>query len=378
MVCQGGEDRVIEESMDFSASAVLRRMRDSLQNPANKLEGGFCMDNLQAVSEEMARLDLMEVQPIPDRVLLDTAEGEYLDRKALDYNETRNPAEAAVGNLLFTGEPGTAIPAGTEVLCGSLVFETTAAGRISAAGSCELSARCQTAGTAGNVAAGTVTTLRVAADGIKAVTNTAPFGGGTQAESDDSFRSRVLEKIRQPITSGNRNHFIYWAKQVSGVGGAKCLGAEVCGPGRARVIVLSDQYAAPDDVILGNVKAHIEAERQVGVSVTVTAATPKAVRVEVEVSVASGYSLTDIRQNIQAALGRYVDSVNREDFATPPALKDEGRQSAISYYRVGDLIFGVEGVADIIRYTLNGGLASLASDYEEYFDLGEVSVSGGQ
>ena len=42
-----------------------------------------------------------------------------------------------------------------------------------------------------------------------------------------SFRSRVLEKIRRPITSGNRNHFIYWAKQVSGVGGAKCLGADL-------------------------------------------------------------------------------------------------------------------------------------------------------
>ena len=364
--------------MDFSASAVLQRIRNSLQNPANRLEGGFCMDNAQAVSEELARLDLMEVKPIPDRVLLDTAEGEYLDRKALDYNETRNPAEAAVGSLLFTGEPGTAIPIGTEALYGSLVFKTTAAVRISAEGYCEVGARCQTEGTAGNVAAETITVLRVAIDGVKSVTNPAPFGGGTQAESDDSFRSRILEKIRQPITSGNRNHFIYWAKQVSGVGGAKCLGAEVCGSGKARVIVLSDQYAVPDDVILGNVKAHIEEERQIGAAVTVVAASPKAVAVEVTVVVASGYSLTDIRQNIQTALQRYVDSVNREDFSTPPTLKDEGRKSSISYYRIGDLIFGVEGVADIISYTLNGGLTSLASDYEEYFSLGEVAVSGDQ
>lgn len=367
-----------EESMDFSASAVLGRMRDGLQNPANRLEGGFCMDNLQAVSEEMARMDLMEVQPIPDRVLLDTAEGEYLDRKALDYNETRNPAEAAVGNLLFTGEPGTAIPSGTEALYGSLVFETTTAARISTEGFCEVGARCQTEGTVGNVPANTITVLRMAINGVTSVTNTAPFGGGTQTESDDSFRSRILEKIRQPITSGNRNHFIYWAKQVSGVGGAKCLGAEVCGPGKVRVIILSDQYAAPDEVILGNVKAHIEEERQIGADVTVAAATPKAANVEVTVSVASGYSLTDIRHNIQAALQRYVDSVNQADFSTPPALRDENQQSTISYYQIGSLIFGVEGVADIIRYTLNGGQTSLVSDYEEYFSLGEVVVSGNQ
>ena len=205
---------MIEETMDFSASAVLQRIRNSLQNPANRLEGGFCMDNVQAVAEELARLDLMEVKPIPDRVLLDTAEGEYLDRKALDYNETRNPAEAAVGTLLFSGEPGTAIPSGTEVLCGSMVFKTTSAAWISAEGFCEVGARCQTEGTVGNVAANSITVLRVAIDGVKSVTNTAPFGGGAQAESDDSFRNRILEKIRRPITSGNRNHFIYWAKQV--------------------------------------------------------------------------------------------------------------------------------------------------------------------
>lgn len=138
-----------EETMDFSASAVLKRMRDSLQNPVNKIEGGFSMDNLQAVAEEMARMDAMEVQPIPDHVLLDTAEGEYLDRKALDYNETRNPAAASVGNLLFTGEPGTVIPLGTEVLYGTLVFETTAAAQINTEGYCEVGAKCQTAGTVG-------------------------------------------------------------------------------------------------------------------------------------------------------------------------------------------------------------------------------------
>lgn len=101
-----------DTTIDFSTDAILQRMRDSLENPANKLEGGFCMDNLQAVAEEMARMDAMEVQPIPDHVLLDTAEGEYLDRKALDYNETRNPAAASVGNLLFTGEAGYGHPAG--------------------------------------------------------------------------------------------------------------------------------------------------------------------------------------------------------------------------------------------------------------------------
>ncbi len=365
-------------AMDFSATSIFKRMRDALKNPVNKVEGGFCMDNLQAVAEEMARMDAMEVQPIPDRVLLDTAEGEFLDRKAIDYNETRNPAVASVGTLLFTGEPGAAIPIGTEALSGALVFATTSAGRINAEGRCEVGGRCQTAGTAGNVEADTITTLRTAIDGIKSITNPAPFKGGTAAESDDSFRRRILEKIRRPITSGNRHHFVYWAKQVSGVGGAKCLGAEVCGNGKVKVIILSDRYGAPDEVTLENVEDHIEEERQVGADVTVVAATSKTVEVAVVVTVASGYNIADIKQNVQAVLQSYIDSVNREDFNTAPARNDQNRESSVSYYRIGDLIFGVEGVADIISYTLNGEIASLTSSYEEYFTLQEVDISGDQ
>ena len=336
------------------------------------------MDNLQAVAEEMSRMDIMEVQPIPDRVLLDTAVGEYLDRKALDYNETRNAAERSIGTLLFAGDPGTAIPLGTKALCGNLVFETMEAAQIGAEGSCEAAAVCQTAGTVGNVAANTITALSTSVNGVTSVTNPSAFGGGTESESDDAFRSRILEKIRRPITSGNRNHFIYWAKQVSGVGSAKCLGAEVCGPGKVRVIVLSDQYAAPDDVILDNVRAHIEEERQIGAEVTVAAAAPKTVNVSVTVKVASGYSIASIQQAAQTVLQEHINNVNREDFDTAPALNDQDHESRISYYRIGDLIFGIDGVSDIISYTLNGEINSLTSSYEEYFALEEVTVSADQ
>lgn len=362
--------------MDFTAAAVLKRMRDGLQSPVNKMEGGFCMDNLQAVAEEISRLDTMEVRPIPDRVLLDTAEGEYLDRRALDYNETRNPATAATGLLLFTGEVGAFIPAGTGVMYGALIFETTAAVHIGIDGICEAPAKCRTTGQVGNVAAGTVTILRAAVEGVKSAINPAPFGGGAQAESDDAFRSRIFDKIRRPITSGNRNHYIYWAKQVPGVGAAKCLGAEVCGPGQVKVIILSDQFGVPDEVVLNHVSAHVEEERPIGARVTVTAAVPLEVNVNVVVTVAAGYSMADIQQNILTALQRYLDSVNRAEFAIPPAHGDEGRKSHLSFYRIGDLIFGVEGVSDIISYTLNGGLVSLSCEYIEYFKLGVVVING--
>lgn len=367
-----------EETMDFSASSILRRMRDGLKNPVNKIEGGFSMDNLQAVAEEMARMDAMEVQPIPDHVLLDTAEGEYLDRKALDYNETRNPATVAVGTLVFTGETGAVIPLGTEALAGTLAFQTTAEAKISSSGTCSVPAECQTAGPGGNVEANAITALRVSVVGVRAVNNPEPFMGGTAAESDESFRQRIYDKIRRPITSGNRNHYIYWAKQVSGVGGAKCLGAEVCGKGQVRVIVLSDTFTEPDGEILENVEGHIEDERPIGPEVTVVAASPVEASIKVSVKLSSGYQADTIQTAVREALQVYINEVNKEDFNTAPTHKDEGRKSSISYYRIGDLIFGVDGVTDITSYTLNGALASLESGYEEFFKLKEVVVSADQ
>lgn len=367
-----------EKIMDFSTSSVLRRMRDGLKNPVNKIEGGFSMDNLQAVAEEIARMDAMEVQPIPDHVLLDTAEGEYLDRKALDYNEIRKPATVAAGTLVFTGEIGAVIPLGTEALSGTMVFQTIAEAKIGSGGTCSVPAKCQTAGPGGNVEANTAITLRISVVGVKAVNNPEPFMGGTAAESDDSFRQRIYDKIRRPITSGNRNHYIYWAKQVSGVGGAKCLGAEVCGKGQVRVILLSDTFAEPDGEILENVESHIEDERPIGPEVTVVAASPVEASIKVTVKLSSGYQVGTIQTAVREALQVYINEVNKEDFNTAPAHKDEGRKSYISYYRIGDLIFGVDGVTDITSYTLNGALVSQESGYEEFFKLKEVLVSADQ
>jgi uncharacterized phage protein gp47/JayE len=50
--------------MDFSAEGILARMKESLRNDDTKIEGSFTMDNLQAVSEELARINTMRIVPL--------------------------------------------------------------------------------------------------------------------------------------------------------------------------------------------------------------------------------------------------------------------------------------------------------------------------
>ena len=54
--------------MDFTADGILARMKGSLKNEDSRIEGSFTMDNLQAVSEELARFNAMLIAPLQDEL----------------------------------------------------------------------------------------------------------------------------------------------------------------------------------------------------------------------------------------------------------------------------------------------------------------------
>lgn len=54
--------------MDFTAEGILERMKEDLKNPDTRIEGSFTMDNLQAVSEELARFNFMRLVPLEEQL----------------------------------------------------------------------------------------------------------------------------------------------------------------------------------------------------------------------------------------------------------------------------------------------------------------------
>lgn len=52
--------------MDFTQAEILARLKLGLKNEDNRIEGSFSMDNLQAVSEELARIASMQIRPLWD------------------------------------------------------------------------------------------------------------------------------------------------------------------------------------------------------------------------------------------------------------------------------------------------------------------------
>lgn len=349
---------------DYTYAAIRDRILSALQSAANRLEGGFGGDNAQAVAQELARYHSMAVEPIQDRVHVDTAEADDLDRKGAEYNVVRNPAMPATGLVQFRGRAGVRVPKGALVHSTQCSYKTTAAGIMTGVGVCTLPVACTQPGPQGNAEAGAINSIQPAVNGVTGVTNVEPLTGGVDIEADDAYRQRILERIRLPLTSGNANHYVMWAREVAGVGYARCIPCWA-GAGTVKVVIISDTGGTPAQQVLDAARAHIEGNRPIGADVTVEAAQPLAVRVEMTLALATGYLLDDVRQAATDAIAGYCKDA---------ALRGDKH---LSYYRISDIVLGIPGIADITAYTLNGGMDALKASDTQYYTLSEVVLHGG-
>ena len=85
--------------MDFSAEGILARMKAALKNEDTKMEGSFSMDNLQAVAEELARLDAMRIVPLMN-TLTDKEEDMGTSGNERHYVRWAKEATDAEGNVI--------------------------------------------------------------------------------------------------------------------------------------------------------------------------------------------------------------------------------------------------------------------------------------
>lgn len=225
--------------MDFDAASILARMRADLKNATNKIEGGFTMDNLQAVSEEFARISAMYLEPL----------------KAL-----------------------------------------------------------------------------------------------------------IAQNHEELITSGNENHYVYWAKQVSGVGNARAVGLRD-GSGIVTVAVVTSTADTPAQELLDKVAAHILTQRPVGGVPVIVAAEAIDITVTGQVTLRSGYTIDDVTNAYRTSL-----QAQFQELAF-------GKQNpSLSYHKLNSMLFAVEGVADVLDFKINGAMASIDGTFDQFFRLAEVSL----
>jgi uncharacterized phage protein gp47/JayE len=237
-------------------NSVLRVLSDN--------QGALCHLTLQY-------LDWLALQLMPD-----TAETEWLDRFAYiwlvnaDGSTGRKMATPAKGTATFFGQPsGTIIPQSTILAYANILqFETTA--QITAADNgAPAPITALDPGSLGNLLPGTQLALVSSVAGVTNTATVVSLQGGTDQETDDELRARVLERIRNPPMGGDAEDYVNWALRVPGVTRAWSYPLEM-GIGTVTVRFMMDDLRAdnggfPLPIDIDAVDAYLETVRPVAV-----------------------------------------------------------------------------------------------------------------
>jgi uncharacterized phage protein gp47/JayE len=228
---------------------------------------------------------------IARQILPDTADAEILDRHAVIWLSTpRKSAAYAVGVVRIGGTDGIVIPIGTKLKrADGQAYLTTAEATINN-GAAEMPVIADVVGQAGNAEAGTVLRLDSPVAGVKstATVTSAALTGGADAESDESLRARLLDRIKEPPMGGAAHDYVAWALEVPGVTRAWCYPGEMGdGTVTVRIVRDGDAYLIPDAAEIAAVQAYIDARRPVAAHLYVVAPIPVPVHFKVRLDPAT-------------------------------------------------------------------------------------------
>jgi uncharacterized phage protein gp47/JayE len=285
---------------------------------------------------------------------IDFATGSSLDFLAALIGYTRIAARKATGTVTFSmSTPATediTIPSGTRVATAdeSVVFKTTEVAILQAGQtSVDVTIEAVEAGSAGNVAANTITKIVDPVSGIESVTNANPTENGRDAETDEEFRYRIKATI-QSLGKATLDAIVAKVRNVEGVKSAKIEENDTMDdytstgglpPKSFRVFVWGGDDSAIAQAIFDAKPAGIQPYGSVSATAydidgnphTIHFERPTEVTIYVDVQVTTdGTAVTE--QEIKDAIKAYFDTLE---------LGDD-----VIYNKVVAAVMGVQGVVD--------------------------------
>ena len=185
------------------------------------------------------------------QLFADTAEGEFLERRAEMMGLARKAATTSSGSITISGLSGATLAEGAELQAGNgVVVATDALVAVGGGGTASVAVTAREAGAAANLDEGVTFSLVTAVAGIDAeATVDAPgLAGGADEESDDDLRGRVLLRMRETPQGGAALDYSQWALEVAGVTRAWVSPKEM-GLGTTTVRFMMDNVRAAENGI---------------------------------------------------------------------------------------------------------------------------------
>jgi uncharacterized phage protein gp47/JayE len=318
---------------------IKTRMKQSYKNKTGAEVGedtdiGLRMDVFAAeILSLQANADWLKRQ-----MFIQTATGENLDYHAQVRGVARKSGTPAQGGVGFSANTPAVtsinIPAGTLLSTADDVpkrYVTLAAGTIPAGNTDSglVPVEAQFNGETGNVLSDKIVVMVQPPMGVATVTNPAALSGGTNDESDEALRQRLIDSYKSVENGANAVYYQNTACNVDGVYSAKVLSANR-GPGTVDVFVAAKGAAVTTNQ-LAQVQEKIVEKREINVDIQAQAATPQLVNFWVEIKVKPGYYFSDVEQRCKEALSDYINSIG------------VGGNFAVS--DAGNILYNIEGVS---------------------------------
>jgi uncharacterized phage protein gp47/JayE len=342
---------------------IYQEMKDELERRTGISfnNGGDMALRLYAVAAELSTL-WAQVEWTGKQAFPQTASGEMLDMHAKARGLERGSSTAAMGRIRFEIDTARSsditIDSGAVCLnAGGMEFFTTSSATIKAGQLyCEAPAFAKKAGAAGNVPAQSITFMALAPIGVVRCYNPSPFSGGSDGESDEMLRARILKSYANLPNGSNKAFYESVALNTDGVSAVSVV-PRARGLGTVD-IVISSASGLPNGNLIDSIRAKFEKQREICVDVNVLAPRTVTVPVSVAIDVDEGHDFAIVAAKVATALNEYFNG------------KLLGKDILLA--KLGNVVFGVEGVSN---YSFLQPATDIPIAYDQLPIAGTVSVT---
>lgn len=359
-------------------------MLDNVPNDIDKREGSIIYDAVAPAAMVSAQQSLSLANIIRE-TYIKTAQGEFLDYRAVEHGTSRYAATNTEVKAKFNDDDGN--PVNVEVgdrfasIAESPIFYTVI--KANDDGTAEMQA--EESGTSANSYIGQVLPV-TPNDNLAWAEITEIIAPARDAETDDHLRERILKSDAWLAYGGNIADYLDMIHKISEVGAAQIYPVWA-GSGTVKLVIVNNDLMPASPDLVKKVKNIIDPENNEAQGVglapidhRVTVVAPEVLKVDVSIQL----QLTDQANKVAVEKG-IKDMLNelfselRKDWDTINATVGRGYSLSIYRSRILSKIMLIDGVADSQLPKLNGEDKDIhlifSNEVSQLPILGEVTIS---
>lgn len=358
-------------SEEYTYEYLLQDVLDNAPEGIDTRQGSIFYDAISGVLMKVAKL-YVDIDMIAELVYIDSATGDYLDRKASEHSITRLPATCAKYYVTFDG---TTPDIGERFYTDGLYFVLKQDEEE------RYYLEAEQAGTEANgVYSGTAA---IPVNNIQGLTS-ATFGEaaelGSEEESDEALRERLREKMSGPAENGNRQHYRTWCEEVDGVGRARIVPLWN-GPNTVKGIIIDPNGLPAGDAVIDRVQEYIDPDEDgdgygdglgegvanLGAHFTAVSPDKCVINVSFNAVLTGGATQQSAEAEAKTAIAQYLKDLTLNT--------DDEENIIVRISAVGAIISGLPSVIDYNSLTFNGETSNIEPGNEAVAVVEEVSVN---